>query len=217
VIAPDLPGFGESTCDHGSRYGHAEQVDRIDKFIDALGLDAVHIGGNSMGGYLAGLYTAAHAEKVKSLWMLAPAGVASAETSELMQCLDRGENPLLVQSKADFERLADLCFTKLPYVPKVFQKCLCERSIANRPFQSKIFEEIFSDPVELESALSGSDVPAQIVWGDGDRLLHFSGAAILAKAMNNATAVLMERMGHCPMLERPQETAELFLAFRATG
>jgi len=213
LIIPDLPGFGDSSRNSDARYGADEQLERLNSFIAELGLGAVHLGGNSMGGYLAGLYAARYPAKVKSQWLLAPAGVHAAEPSEYFQCIERGENPLLVDNTADFMRLVDMCFTKMPYVPKAFQRCLCERNIAERGFNEKIFRDVFTEPLVLEKELEGSTVKTQILWGDGDRILHPSGAGILGDTISGAQTIVMERMGHCPMLERPRETAALYLKF----
>jgi len=213
LIIPDLPGFGDSSRNSDARYGADEQLERLNSFIAELGLGAVHLGGNSMGGYLAGLYAARYPAKVKSQWLLAPAGVHAAEPSEYFQCIERGENPLLVDNTADFMRLVDMCFTKMPYVPKAFQRCLCERNIAERDFNEKIFRDVFTEPSVLEKELEGSTVKTQILWGDGDRILHPSGAGILGDTISGAQTIVMERMGHCPMLERPRETAALYLKF----
>lgn len=213
LIVPDLPGFGDSTRNLDARYAADEQVARLKSFIADLGLGPVHVGGNSMGGYLAGLYAARYPAKVKSAWLLAPAGVAAAEESEFFRCLERGENPLLVDNMADFRALLDMCFTKVPYLPSAFQRCLCERNISDREFNAKVFTEIFTEPPALEVALEGSTVKTQILWGDGDRILHPSGAQILGESIGGAQTIVMRRMGHCPMLERPRETADLYLKF----
>jgi len=214
LIIPDLPGFGDSTRDFDRRYGADDQVARLLAFITALDLGPVHIGGNSMGGYLAGLFAGRHPDAVQSLWLLAPAGVEAADPSEYFLALERGENPLLVNDAADFARLVNLCFTKAPYVPKAFQRCLCERNIADRVFNEKIFSEMFTDPVSLEDAMAECAVKTQVVWGDSDQILHPSGAGVLDKLLRNVETHVMTRMGHCPMLERPDETAALFLKFQ---
>jgi len=217
LIIPDLPGFGDSSRNSDARYGADEQLERLHSFIAELGLGAVHLGGNSMGGYLAGLYAARYPAKVKSQWLLAPAGVHAAEPSEYFQCIEKGENPLLVDNTADFMRLVDMCFTKMPYVPRAFQRCLCERNIAERDFNEKIFRDVFTEPLVLEKELEGSTVKTQILWGDGDRILHPSGAGILGDTISGAQTIVMERMGHCPMLERPRETAALYLKFHGVN
>jgi abhydrolase domain-containing protein 6 len=214
LIIPDLPGFGDSTRDDSASYSAHDQLARLHSFVEQLKLDAVHLGGNSMGGWLAGLYAARYPTAVKSQWLLAPAGVAGAEPSELFQAIEKGDNALLVESPDDFSRLMQMCFTKVPYVPKAFQRCLCEQNIREQPFNAKIFGELSIDPPELEQELANSEVKTQILWGDGDRILHCSGAAILGNVMRSAQTIVMEKMGHCPMLERPQETADLYLKFQ---
>lgn len=217
LIIPDLPGFGDSTRDPNKRYDTENQIARLRSFISTLELGDVHLGGNSMGGYLAGLYTASYPDAVKSQWLLAPAGVAAAEPSEFFQCLENDDNPLLVEDMSDFQRLLDMCFTKAPYVPSAFLRCLCERNVAEREFNEKIFAELFSEPRSLEDALKDSSVKTQVVWGDGDRILHPSGASHLAQAIGGAQSIIMQHMGHCPMLERPGETADRYLEFHGIG
>ena len=213
IYAPDIPGFGESTKQLAARYTGADQCKRIRQFIEALGLGKVHIGGNSMGGYLAGLYGANYPNEVESLWLLAPAGVLSAERSELMQCLDNGDNPLLVSGRDAYDRLIEMCFTQPIYVPDPFKRCICAKSMEDRDFHEKLFADLMSEPQSLEEELANSPIPTLIVWGDEDRILHPSGATNLAAAMANASAEVMKKMGHVPMLERPQETESLFLKF----
>ena len=217
IIAPDVPGFGESEKHPELRYAIDDQVERIHAFVGALGLDRFHLGGNSMGGQLAAAYAARHPERVKSLWLLAPAGVATADPSELQSFLARGENPLLVRDAADFARLVRLCFAKPPYVPGPFQRVLAARSVAERPFNDKIFQDWLARPAWLESRVEGLKVPTLVSWGAEDRVLHCSGAAILGRLVPAARIVVMPGVGHLPMMERPQECAGQFLDFQKTS
>ncbi|MEM7467001.1 MAG: alpha/beta hydrolase [Pseudomonadota bacterium] len=213
LYVPDLPGFGESSQLTSARYTGWDQVERIRSFVEALNLDAIHIGGNSMGGYFAALYAARYKNETSSLWLLAPAGVLSAERSELMQLLDEGDNPLLITNRPAYDRLVDMCFTRPPYVPGPFKRCICATSVEHRDFHEKLFADMMSDPQPLEEMLANSDIPTLIIWGDQDRILHCSGAEKLAAVMTNATAIVMDKMGHVPMLERPAETESKYLQF----
>jgi len=65
----------------------------------------------------------------------------------------------------------------------------------------------------LESTLNGSMVPTLIQWGANDRVLHYSGAKILASVMPKAQVAIMEGVGHLPMIEKPEETAEIYMNF----
>src|SRR5690606_5473193 len=66
VIAPDLPGFGDSERHADQHYGYAEQVKRLLAFMDALGLERVHLAGSSMGGTLAALLARSCPDRVAS-------------------------------------------------------------------------------------------------------------------------------------------------------
>jgi len=61
--------------------------------------------------------------------------------------------------------------------------------------------------------LKNLQTPTLILWGDMDRVLHISGAKILEAVMPNAKSVIMEEVGHLPMLEKPEESADIFLNF----
>lgn len=213
VIAPDLPGFGESTRRPEANYDLDHQLERIGKIADALGLTRFHLGGNSMGGYLSAMYAAHAPERVQTLWLLAPAGVGPAQPGELLTMIGRGDNLLLVDSEATGKRLAGMLFGKMPWVPKEFSRVWRQRAMQHRDFNAKIFSELFAQPVMLEERITGLETPAYIVWGDDDRVLHVSGAPALQNMLANADVRIMPYMGHCPMVERPRDTAFDYLNF----
>ena len=76
VIAPDLPGFGESSRNMEAAYTYAAQVERLHKFMKALEIDKFHLGGNSMGGTIAGTYTAKFGNE-RGAWVVGEASKAS--------------------------------------------------------------------------------------------------------------------------------------------
>ena len=55
--------------------------------------------------------------------------------------------------------------------------------------------------------------PTLILWGDTDRVLDVSGAAILEKGIKNSQKIIMKDCGHVPMIERPEETAKYYISF----
>ncbi len=214
VYAPDLPGFGDASRQAEASYGLDAQLKRIDGIADALGFDKFHLGGNSMGGYLAAMYATHAPARVESLWLLAPAGAMSAAASEVLTAMEAGENPLIAATMEDFDRLSELCFHVIPPMPAQFKRPLLERARNEAPFNEKIFAEIFADPIALEGRIDGLATRSLVVWGDNDRILHHSGLNIVVERLANAEAVLMRDMGHVPMLERPAETAADYLRFR---
>jgi len=102
VIIPDLTGFGESTKDMKVSYDIFSQATRLHEFIQMLKLTSFHLAGHSMGGAIVGAYGAKYPEMVKSLLLLAPAGVSTAPESEIMRRLKKGDNPFIINNPADF-------------------------------------------------------------------------------------------------------------------
>lgn len=214
VIAPDIPGFGDSTRNREARYTLDDQIARLTEFTTSMDLEQFHVGGNSMGGYLAAVLAARLPEQVKSLWLLAPAGALTAEPSELQRMIEQGKNLLLIENEQTFDELTEMVFTVKPYMPAQFKRPLMRRQFAEAAFNAKMFDEIFVDPVGLEAELTGCEVRALLVWGDEDRLVDPSGANVLSGLLQDAECRIMSRMGHVPMLERPAETAADYLRFQ---
>jgi pimeloyl-ACP methyl ester carboxylesterase len=216
VIAPDLPGFGESTRDPEADYSIAAQSERLHAFARALKIKSFHLAGSSMGGAISGIYAARYPENVKSLWLIAPGGVASADPSQVRSMLDEGRpNPLIAESVEDYEQLLDFVFVKRPFIPPPIKRYLAQEAIDHYPLNRKIYKQIHSaaDTPPLEVTLSGLTIPTLILWGASDRVLHVSGAGILKSVMPKAKLITMEGVGHLPMIEMPKDSAEFYLNF----
>lgn len=220
VYAVDLPGFGESDKPTDARYRISDQVVRVEAIAKQLGLTRFHLAGNSMGGWIAAAYAVAHPEQVQSLWLLAPAGVMSAEPSEMAKLIAAGmPPPLFARSQQDFGRLLQFVMQKPPFVPAPVRAVLAQRQIAHFRLNEQIFEEIRGQSGALDSQLAALQpplaTPTLITWGNRDRVLHPSGAAILKSLLPNATVVMLDNIGHLPMLEAPDRVTADYLAFRS--
>ena len=216
VIAPDLPGFGKSSPDPEGDYSISVQTKRVNEFVRALGIKSLHLGGSSMGGNIAGAYASIYPKDLKSLLLIAPGGVASAEPSEMYRGLKEGkQNPLVVNSVEDYERLLDFVFVKKPFIPLPIKKILLQEAIEHQPLNRNIFKQLSSsvDVQPLEVLVKGLSVKTLIVWGAQDRALHVSGAKILESVMSKATIEIMDAVGHLPMIEKPKKTGMLYLSF----
>lgn len=216
VVAVDLPGFGESSRIESESYTIVEQAERLDRIAEALGLASFHIAGNSMGGNISGHYAHRFPEKVLSLGLFNSAGIETCpERSELSVLLERGENPLLVSSPEDFDRVMAFVFVSPPWIPAPAKRYLANMAALHRSFDAKIFEEIRRPDQSLEPLLSEIRVPTLILWGDRDRLIHVSCARVLEQGIPDARTVIMEACGHAPMIERPEEAAGHYRSFLA--
>lgn len=215
IIALDVPGFGASGRPADTDYSIEAGAERVHAFVQTLGLKRVHLGGSSMGGWIAGAYAARYPDEVASLWLLGTAMVAGAQPSEMQLRMNAGEPvPLLVKTEADFEPLMDFVMSKRPPLPSAVKDYLARRAVQDYPLHKSIFERIGSNP-PLEHYVKNLATPTLIVWGDQDRAVHYSGAKVLDELMPNADVILLPGIGHLPMLEDPWRTSRDYIKWRS--
>lgn len=87
IIAPDLPGFGETHFNYQADYSLSEQAERIAHFITHHIQSKVHLVGNSMGGAIAGLLAAKYPHLLHSLTLMNAAGVVGKDLSPFEDAL----------------------------------------------------------------------------------------------------------------------------------
>jgi pimeloyl-ACP methyl ester carboxylesterase len=214
VIAVDLPCWGESPRPTADECDIAHQLVYVNEIADALKLEHFDLGGNSMGGWIAGAYAAAHPERVDTLWLLAPAGVASAQTSDLGAIVKSGGRvPLIARDEKEMAELLAFVCVHPPYVPHALLQVMAQRQAEHYQLEQQIFADLVKEP-PLEPQVRNLQIHTFIVWGDHDRALHYSGAEILHKLMPSSQLLIMPDMGHVPMLEAPSQTAADYIAFR---
>lgn len=214
VLAPDLPGFGESGAGTGLNFRIESQAEAVIAWLDALGVKNCYLGGNSMGGYIACAIARTYPDRVRALWLLAPGGVQEVDPSPLFQeILEDRHNPLIVRNRADFVRLMDYCFVRPPWMPAVLVRYLARRSAAHAVMHQRAFDAIRFDSAPLEELTSGMTTPALVVWGRSDQVLNPAGAAVLERVMQSAEILMLPDTGHLPMLERPCTVAESWVSY----
>jgi len=213
VIIPDLTGFGESTKDMTVSYDVFSQASRLHAFIGSMGLKSFHLAGHSMGGAIVGAYGAQHPEIVKSLLLMAPAGVNTAPESELFRMLNKGVNPFIVDNPADFDKLIDLTFYRKPFIPRAVRLAYIKTLTANQDLLKKTVTDLKAIPFSLEDQLRKYPGPVLVIWGIHDRVLDAKGGEILGKTLPGLVLKIISDCGHMPMIEFPKKTAGYFLSF----
>lgn len=214
VVIPDLPGFGEASKPDTMTYTIAEQVERLRQFAQGLGIKRAHLGGSSMGGFIATAWAARYPEEVATLWLLAPGGTAAAYDSELRrEYLKTGKILLVAQTPEQHAAVRAIAMADPPFLPYSFKRVLGERAAANYALHSAIFKQM-NQEAPLESFVKPLTTPALIVWGAEDRVLNPQGAEAMRRLLPNGQAIVMPGIGHLPMIEAVRQSARDYLAFR---
>ncbi len=216
VIALDLPGHGDSSFEPELPW-HAQAIaERAGAAIDRLEPGAFHIAGNSLGGMVSTLVAAARPERARSVGLFDPAGVHPPTPSDFQLAVERGENPLIVRNETDFDTLLDYVFHDPPFMPWPVRRVLTERMIARASVNAHIFAALWTTSESLETVLPGLTIPALVLWGTEDRVLHPSSARVFGELLPDAQVIMLDGVGHSPMTERPRETARLYAGFIAS-
>ncbi len=216
VVIPDLPGFGDASRDPAASYDIASQVTRVRAFVDALGLGRIHLGGNSMGGFIAAQYAATYPDDVRSLWLVDAAGFEGAfETDVIRRYATTGETVLLVRSRQGFDELMSKVMHRHAWVPPAVLHALADRGIRDRPLHDRIFQEIGAGSPTLEPIAAAIRAPTLIVWGRNDQILNPGVAAHMQASIAGSEVMLLAETGHLPMVERPRQVAAAYLEFIA--
>ncbi len=213
VIAPDLPGWGQSTRIDSASYAYPQQVERLHQFVTELGLKRFHLVGHSMGGFLASAYAARYPEKVITLGLIAPHGVTEPQPSELTLSVAAGDNWLVANSVPEFDQLLNKVFAKRPYLPKSVFRLLAAHAIRGSAKSAKIFAEMQSNEPPLVERLGQIKAPALIIWGDQDRVLHVSCAEVFRQGIKNSELLVLVGSGHMPLVENARECATAWIKF----
>jgi len=152
---------------------------------------------------------------VMSLWLLDPGGVWSAPKTAAIAAMDStGQNLLLVQKEDDMVKLFELVMSSPPYIPGPILNVMARKRIQNYTLEQHIFKDIKADTVEQR--VTGLATPTLIVWGSEDKVIDVEAAKILNNLMPRSEVIIMQNIGHAPMFEVPEQSAQDYLKFRVS-
>ncbi|NIB41673.1 alpha/beta hydrolase [Pseudomaricurvus alkylphenolicus] len=218
VIIPDVPGFGESPQIMDKDYRSKTQADRLNAFLNRIGIDHCHISGNSMGGLIAARYTIAYPEQVDTLTLFNNAGIDAKKQTPFYEQMLGGEATLVIRTREEFQQLLSVVSHRPMKVPARFLDVIAEESIERAPLLDRIFaslkEEIMDD--YLNQYLPDIRVPTLVLWGRQDKIFDYGLVNVMVEQIPDSHGVILESTGHTPMIERPADTARHQLHFLET-
>ena len=223
VIAPDLPGFGQSEKPDAP-YSTEWFVARLLEFLDVKGIARAHVVGNSLGGQIAMALALAAPERVLRLVLIAPAGFTPYPAA-LSRVLD-------VAGRAAFPRVG---LPRLPRIPSAAIALLFRLVYPTRPDLAESYTRGYvagvaspDYPLFVRAAfrsLRGSleepmmrraadlTQPTLVMWGAQDHLLPARTAALLSRTISGAELLVYDESGHCPMVDQAERVNRDLAAF----
>jgi pimeloyl-ACP methyl ester carboxylesterase len=212
VLAPDLPGFGDSEpVGPGFALGEVARAladalaERIDRPFDLLG--------NSLGGAVAVRLAFERPELVRRLILAAPAGFSPAPWPVAFAA---GQ---VVGPAVTLRRIAGGPLLRSPTARRVllwgnvaqphqFPVADARAMVRASAHSSRVGAAVSAVlQVDLRSMLGAIHAPLGLIWGRHDRVVPISTAESIRAVRPTAVLVTISDAGHVPQLERPSQFA----------
>lgn len=212
AIAPDLPGYGESTGFAVSDYALENQVKLIHEFTDGLGIKKLDLAASSMGGTIAHLYSQKYPQQIHSLAFIgAPLGIIDWSES-LKKAIVNGINPFIPITIEQFDLEISLLFVTPPSIPDSVKKAKVEDYLnRDRHYQQvwnivNLYDRIFEQAITTK-------LPTLIIWGEVDQIYNIRGAEMLKKRLVNSQLIKLANAGHLLLMENANQATSEYLKF----
>lgn len=220
VLAPDMPGWGDSSAVATSKMDHDRD---LVAFLDALDLPKAALIGNSMGAHTAIRFATLHPERITHLITMGaslgrgPAslfGAGDGPSEGLKVIATAYKDPSPQNMKALVEIMT---FDKARFATPELTMARSEAALA-RPDHLENFVAGLPDgapiPIKVDRGLiPGITVPTLLIHGKDDRVLHFEISLWLLANIANSRLVLLNRCGHWAMIEHAEEFNRLVVDF----
>jgi len=192
VIVPILPLF-ELDILHSTVGGIAKFVHR---FLESRDLKNVHLLGNSLGGHVALIHVLKHPERIKSLILTGSSGL-----------FENGMGDSYPK-RGDYEYIknkTELTF----YDPKTATKELVDEvyGIINNRIKAIKIISLAKSAIRnnLGEELNQIKQPTLLIWGNNDNITPPFVAREFNKLIPNSELHFIDKCGHAPMMEVPDE------------
>ena len=179
-------------------------VDHVSDFLEYKKMEQVNILGNSLGGHIALLYSIAKPEKINSIILTGSSGLF--ENSLGSTFPKRGDYEFIKNKTRDIFYDPEIASKEL--VDEVYD-IVNDRNKAIRVIATakSAVRHNLSDKLHLISA------PTLLVWGKEDTVTPPFVAEKFNEHIENSQLFFVEKCGHAPMMEKPDEFNKLLATF----
>jgi pimeloyl-ACP methyl ester carboxylesterase len=207
VIVPSLPGFPGGDRGHTVLDTHLDWVLAARDLVDKADLAGADLIGSSVGGSFAAEIAAIWPDRVKRLALIAPFGLFDEKdppTDPWAQRADDVAN-LMTANPDTYRNLKELLAGTNSIEWPIEQTRAAEAA-------ARIFWPLGN--TRLDRRLPLIRAPTLILWGENDRLMPRSYAAVIGNAIKAKTETrIVNGAGHLAELDRPDEVAMAILEF----
>lgn len=216
VLAPDLPGFGETAIRPETDYTFELYVASVVGLLDRLDLSSVHLVGYSMGGMLAVKAAAESPQRFRTLTLLAPAGIRGDRLSKFDKMLDAGDSiPLVYSDRESFERVLKLNFNRIPEIPDFAIRAIVAEGKRRRAVYGRIFRTLLAEREKdvFEREIASLRMPVLLLMGQADQIIDPSAADRWLEIHPGIEREVLPGASHGMVLQQSDAVRQRLLAF----
>ncbi len=171
-------------------------VSHVQDFVKEKGFSGVHLLGNSLGGHIALLYVLNSPETVASITLTGSSGLFE---SAMGSSFPKRQNYEFVKKKVE-ETFYDPAIATKEIVDGVFD-------LAND--RNKALRTVITAKSAIRHNLADKlheiKIPALLIWGKQDKVTPSFVGEEFHKLIGDSRLVLIDKCGHAPMMEVPEE------------
>jgi pimeloyl-ACP methyl ester carboxylesterase len=222
VYALDLIGHGFSDRPK-MEYTPETYIYFLRDFMDGLGIERATLVGNSMGGGIAWAVAALFPRRVKKLILVncVPPDVLNQVRNESFRTLAAVKNVPLLPYLAIASR-------NRSSVRRILQECVLEGRLITPGVLSRQYQLVriegttwvlystlmnAKETSKFKDYLSLIQCPTLLIWGERDLIFPLSVGKMLHRAIKGSLLHIVEKSGHIPMWETPEEVNRIILNF----
>jgi pimeloyl-ACP methyl ester carboxylesterase len=217
VIAPDLPGFGQSAPMSGP-LSIERLADWVLAFADRLGLATFDLNGHSLSGAVAVHVAARRPRRVRRLVLTGFSTFKDERERKLVDAIHHVialwlslRRPWMAERDAFVRLIGGRFVYQLPTERGPLREAM--RDFMRMDKRTALETARGAGNPAISTALAAVDVPALVIAGRNDQIMPPAGAPVAAQRLRFGRLQWIERCGHLPMLEYPQEYHRLLADF----
>jgi 3-oxoadipate enol-lactonase len=201
LILPDLRGFGQSGS-IPAQYSLSDMAADLAALLEQLKIEKAVIAGHSMGGYIALAFARAYPKRLLGLGLVASQPLADTPEKKAAR-LKEADHVLASGVREVAEGMA----AKLTADPDLQTK-LMKLMLQQRPEGVAGALFAMADRDDSTDILPRFDFPVAIIHGLADKIIPIERAREVKALVKDGSLVAIADVGHMPMMEAPQVTAE---------
>jgi pimeloyl-ACP methyl ester carboxylesterase len=217
IIRFDLPAFGLTGPNRLNQYNFNFYNQFLDQLLLKLNVTKCIVAGNSLGGSIAWNYAIASPDKVKQLILLDASGYPKKDEKGSLGFKLAGI-PVLNQA---LKHISPISLIRKSLEDAFYNKSLVTEQMVQqyhdlllRDGNRSAVLELFQHPMKPDPAkIKTITQPTLIIWGKEDQLISFNNAALFKQDIRDSRVLVLDKVGHIPMEEAPNQVAEAILEF----